>query len=263
VIFGRLVPVLAVAAIVVGVAALVALSLRQPTVATYAPTASAPRDAGGALVGPVVYTVDATAPDAWRQFSFRLGSVVDAAQGDLAFRRYSIVAGLGAGIRDLGETPFEAVRTVPPDGYLANESHGEPRNPAIASWYRYGFFTHVLSPKPRVWAVRTAEGRYAKMQIVGYYCPGAEPGCLTFRYVYQGDGSTVVDTGLQPVGSQARERRFAGSSHSGTRSRERPWRRERSPGGAGDRLAHHLLDDAPPVHLRGVDMSHAEVDPEA
>jgi hypothetical protein len=64
---------------------------------------------------------------------------------------------------------------------------------AIASWYRYGFFTHILSPKPHVWAVRTADGRYAKIQIVGYYCPGPRPGCPTFRYVYQGDGSTRVD----------------------------------------------------------------------
>jgi len=137
--------------------------------------------------------VDATAPDAWQAFSFRRGSVI-VGQGDLAFRRYSIVAGLGAGIRDLGETRFDDVRAVPADGYLANEGRAEPRNPAIASWYHYGFFSHVLSPKPHVWAVRTAEGRYAKLEIVGYYCPGAQPGCLTFRYVYQGDGSTRVET---------------------------------------------------------------------
>jgi hypothetical protein len=118
------------------------------------------------------------------------------ARGDLVFRRYSIVAGLGAGILDLGETRFDDVRVVPADGYVGNEGRAEPRNPAIASWYRYGFFTHVLSPKPRVWAVRTAEARYAKMEILGYYCPGARPGCLTFRYVYQGDGSTRVDSGL-------------------------------------------------------------------
>ena len=190
----RLIPPLAVAVIVAGTAGLVGLTLRQPMVPTYAPTTPAPRDVGAALVGPVVYTVDATAPDTWRAFSFRLGSVIDGVQGDLAFRRYSIVAGLGAGIRDLGQTRFEEVRAVPPDGYAANDGRAEPRNPAIAAWYSYGFFTHVLSPKPHVWAVRTAEGRYAKMQIVGYYCPGARPGCLTFRYVYQGDGSTRVET---------------------------------------------------------------------
>lgn len=190
----RFVPGLAVAGLILGVVSLVALTLRQPMVPTYSPTPPAPHDVGAALVGPVLYTVDATAPDAWRAFSFQLGSVVESSAGDLAFRRYSIVAGIGAGIRDLGDTRFDEVRTVPSDGYSANEGRGEPRNPAIASWYDYGFLTHVLSPKPHVWAVRTMDGRYAKMQIVGYYCLGARPGCLTFRYVYQGDGSTHVET---------------------------------------------------------------------
>ena len=184
---------------VVGVAfVLVALTLHAPEVPTYAPTPPAPSDVGPRLVGPVLYTVDATAPDAWRYFSFRVGSVVEAPgprDWDLAFRRYSIVAGDGVGILDLGEATFEAVATVPAGGYLANEGRAEPRNPAIASWYRYGFFSHVLTPKPHVWAVRTADGRYAKLEMVGYYCPGGRPGCPTFRYVYQGDGSTAVAAG--------------------------------------------------------------------
>ena len=170
---------------------LVALTLRQPDVATYPVTNPAPRDAGRGLVGPVLYTVDATPADAWRHFSFRLGAVVDGS-GDLVFKRYAIVAGPGAGVRDLGKTRFEEVRAVPADGYQANEGAAEPRNPAIASWYHYGFFTHVLTPKPHVWAVRTADGRYAKVELVGYYCPGPQPGCVTFRYAYQGDGSTRV-----------------------------------------------------------------------
>jgi hypothetical protein len=170
---------------------LVALTLRQADVATYPVTAAAPRDAGRALVGPVLYTVDATQADAWRYFSFRLGAMVDGS-GDLAFKRYAIVAGPGAGVRDLGEARFEDVRVVPADGYQANEGAAEPRNPAIASWYQYGFFTHVLTPKPHVWAVRTAEGRYAKLEMIGYYCPGPQPGCVTFRYAFQGDGTTRV-----------------------------------------------------------------------
>jgi hypothetical protein len=193
----RLSPAVAAAAVLVVAATLVSLTLRPaPPVPTYAPTAPAPREAPRALVGPVLYTVDATAPDTWRHFSFRLGSVVDAAGPpgwDLAFRRYAIIAGAGTGILDLGEVRFDDVRTVPATGYRATEGGGDPRNPAIAGWYRYGSFSHVLTPRPHVWAVRTADGRYAKLQIVGYYCPGSHPGCLTFRYVYQGDGTTVLD----------------------------------------------------------------------
>jgi hypothetical protein len=197
----RLLPIIAVAAVVVVAVTFVALTLRRPDVATYAPTSPAPRDAGRALVGPVLYTVDATRADRWRQFSFRLGAVVDdggAAGWDLAFRRYQVIANGGpgyqgnGGIVDLGAVRFDHVQALPTTGYQGTETRPDPHNPAIAGWYRYGFFSHVLTPKPHVWAIRTADGRYAKMEIVGYYCPGAQPGCVTFRYVYQGDGSSTV-----------------------------------------------------------------------
>ncbi len=194
-------PVIAVAIVGVVAVALVALTLRQPAVPTYAPTPPAPNDAGRALVGPTVYTVDATSAERWRHFSFRLGAVVDESSAtgwDLAFRRYQIIANGGpgftgrAGIRDLGPVSFASVQTVPADGYQETQGTPDPRNPAIAGWYTYGFFSHVLDPKPHVWAVRTADGRYAKLEVLGYYCPGSQPGCLTFRYVFQGDGSPSV-----------------------------------------------------------------------
>jgi hypothetical protein len=145
--------------------------------------------------------VDVSDPEQWRYFSFHVGSVIEnpgAKDWDLAFRRYQIIANGGrefvggAGIVDLGEVAFADVKTVPDAGYLATEGGTDPRNPAIASWYSYSYFSHVLSPKPHVWAVRTAAGRYAKIELVSYYCPRSQPGCLTFRYVYQGDGSRVV-----------------------------------------------------------------------
>jgi len=201
----RLVTIVAVALIVAAGAGFVAFTLRQPKVATFAPTAPAPRDAGRALVGPVVYTVDATDPEQWRYFSFRLGAVVDeprdSAAWDLAFRRYQVIVNGGAGypgqggIVDLGDVGFGGVQTAPTSGYQLTETQPDPHNPAIAGWYRYGFFSHVLSPKPHVWAVRTADGRYAKIEIISYYCPGARPGCVTFRYVYQGDGSPSFGRG--------------------------------------------------------------------
>jgi len=163
-------PVVAVVAVVLAASVLVALTLRTPEIPTYTPTASAPQDAGRALIGPRVYTVDATSGEAWRRFSFRLGAVVDdAADWDLAFRRYQIIANGGPGysgraaILDLGPARFDEVRTLPTSGYRENDPGPDPRNPAIAGWYTYGFFSHILSPKPHVWAVRTTDGRYAKL----------------------------------------------------------------------------------------------------
>ncbi len=196
--------VLAVAAMVAGATTLVVLSLRRPSVPTFAPTPPAPRDVGRARVGPVLYTVDATSPDRWRHFSFRLGSVIDdpgALDWDLAFRRFQIIANGGprfagrGGAVDLGEVAFAEVTSAPESGYRPTEGEAEPRNPALAGWYRYGFFSHMLTPKPRVWVVRWADGRYAKLEVVSYYCPDLQPGCLTFRYVFQGDGSRRLGGG--------------------------------------------------------------------
>ena len=178
------------------------VSLQEPKVAMYSPTAPSPRDVRGALVGPVLYTVDATRPEPWRYFAFRVGSVIEdpgPRDWDLAFRRYEIIANGGptfmgaGGVADLGEVAFADVKAVPEGGYQATEGGADPRNPALARWYSYGYFSHLLRPKPRVWAVRTADGRYAKLELVSYYCPRSQPGCVTFRYVYQGDGSRNVD----------------------------------------------------------------------
>ena len=192
-------PKVAVAIVIVVAVVAVALTLRTPEVPMYAPTPPAPSDSGRVLVGPRVYTVDATNGERWTKFSFRLGAVVDdATPWDLGFRRYEIIANSGPGfsgraaIADLGAVRFDEVRTAPADGYRETEATPDLRNPAIARWYDYGYFSHVLSPKPHVWAVRTVDGRYAKFEILAYYCPGSQPGCVTFRYVYQGDGSPLV-----------------------------------------------------------------------
>lgn len=221
-------PLAGVAVVVVVAVTLVTLTLRQPEVPTYAPTPPQPADAGPALVGPVVYTVDATSPDDWTYFSFRLGAVVTAPgprDWDMAFRRFRILANGGrgflgeGGIVDLGAVAFDAVAAVPDAGYLPNEGVPDPTNAAVAQWYRYGFFTHVLTPKPHVWAVRTADGRYAKLEILSYYCEGGHPGCVTFRYVYQGDGSTAVDAPDHHAGAQRIVLRGIHSARSGKRQR--------------------------------------------
>ncbi|MEX2572583.1 MAG: HmuY family protein [Gemmatimonadota bacterium] len=174
---------------------------REPP--TYSVTAAEPRPANGRLVGPDSVTVDATHPEQWRYFSFAAGTTVDRPgplEWDIAFRRFQVMVNGGqgfagsAGVVDLGEQPFESVRAVPTRGYVVNTVRSDTLNAEIGDWYSYSYFTHLLTPRARTFAVRTADGRFAKLQFVGYYCPGATPGCVTFRYVFQGAGGPDLST---------------------------------------------------------------------
>ena len=210
----------AVALLVVAAAVgMVVFSLQRPSVREYLPTPVQPAVVGDSLIGPEIYTVDASSSSDWAYFDFSRGSVVEdpePGEWDLAFQRFYIVAngGLGfagrGGLQDLGAVPFDSV--VPPRGYVATEAGRDTTNAATAEWYEYSFTSHLLTPRPRTYAVRTADGRYGKLEVVGYYCPGARPGCLTFRYAYQGDGSRRVaeaspSSGQDPEGG-------SGSSYS-------------------------------------------------
>jgi hypothetical protein len=179
----------------------VASSLRRPQLDFFAPTPPHEQEAGDTLVGPVVYTVDAGAADVWQFFDFSRGSTVPRGEPlawDLAFQRFHIIANGGpgfagqGGIIDLGEVAFDSVLDVPAQGYIATTAGKDSTNSAILRWYSYGWASHLLRPKPHTWAVRTADGRHAKLQILSYYCPGATPGCITFRYVYQGGGGSKL-----------------------------------------------------------------------
>lgn len=193
---------LGLSGVIVAVAAvLVSASLRRPVLSTFVPTSALPREVGAGLDGPRLFTVDARDEASWRFFDFSIGAEIedpDPTGWDLAFRRFHLIANGGSGffgsggLLDLGRVAFDSIDRVPDSGYEETESRGDSTNAAIERWYRYGWSTHVLTPKGHVYAVRTADGRYAKMEIVSYYCPGAVPGCLTIRYAYQGDGSPRV-----------------------------------------------------------------------
>jgi hypothetical protein len=176
-------------------------SLLRPQVETFAPSSEAPVEVGDQMIGPQVYTVDATSHDRWTFFDFSRGSIVSvesrrSLDWDIAFQRHRVITNGGAtnpfgqaGAIDLGPVMLESALQLPDSGYAMNEQRGDtPRNPALEDWYDYSWISHLLDPADRAYAIRTADGKYAVLRFLGYYCPGGRPGCVTFRYRYRGDG---------------------------------------------------------------------------
>lgn len=183
------------AAFVLLVAALLIGSFTKPEFPPYHLTAAAPAPVGDSLVGAATYTLDASSTERWRTFDFARNAVVDSLPGkwDIAFRRFHLIAGMGAGILDLGAVPFDSVRELPAAGYLPNAiAGGDTVNPGVGKWYQYSMLSHLLTSRHHVYGVRTADGRFAKLELLAYYCADAGTACLTFRYAYQGDGSRRV-----------------------------------------------------------------------
>jgi hypothetical protein len=179
-----------------------------PPVGNFTVTLPTPVEVGDRLVGPVRYTLDARAAEQWTFFDFSRGSVVDVphqfgVDWDLAFQRHKVLANGGAtnpkgrgAILRLEAQAFDEVLEAPAQGYIEdtiafiNPESISTENLAIKAWYDYNFLTHVLQPKAHVYAIRTADGKYAKMRLLSYYCDGGQAsGCFTLEYVYQGDGS--------------------------------------------------------------------------
>lgn len=181
----------------------------DPASAPYQPTPPQPQAVGARLVGPIVYTVDARSKDVWMYFDFARGSVVAVQDPktepwDLMFQRYVIKTNSGdtnpggrGGLLRLEGHDLTAITRVPDKAEFVTDIHPKNRlssyNPVVAKWFNYSYLANVLAPKPVIYLVRTHDGKYAKMRILSYYCTGQSAGCLTFEYVYQGDGSTNLE----------------------------------------------------------------------
>jgi len=167
-------------------------SLANPEFPAFTLTEPRPAPVGDSLVGPATYTVDASATDRWRHFDFGRNAAVDSGPWDIALRRFHLIAAPGGGIVDLGAVPFDSVRELPAVGYAPNAEGSDTTNPGVGKWYAYSMLSHLLTTKHHVYGVRTVGGRYAKLELLAYYCRDAGTACVTFRYAYQGDGTRRV-----------------------------------------------------------------------
>jgi len=180
------------AAFLLLVGALVMGSLTRPELPPYTLSVPTAVIVGDTLAGPATYTLDASSTDQWRRFAFNRATVVDSGPWDLAFRRFHVITAPGGGIVDLGQVPFDSITVLPESGYVPNPTVGDSTNPAVGKWYQYSMLSHLLMSKHHVYAVHTPRGKYAKVELVAYYCKDAGTACLTFRYSYQGNGTPRV-----------------------------------------------------------------------
>ena len=116
------------------------------------------------------YTLDASRGDAWLWW------------GDLGFRRNHVITASGAGAIDLGAVAFDSVTELPTSGYVPTSFAGDTVNAAIGKWYDYSMWSHLLTSRRHVYAIRTASGELAKLEILAYYCRQVGAACYTVRF---------------------------------------------------------------------------------
>lgn len=135
--------------------------------------------------GPDTLTVDASGSGPWRFVDLDGGRVVappDTSTWDLAIRRFRLIA--SDAIADVGPILFDNLAQPPDSGYMGNKFGSDTSNAAIGRWYSYSMMSHLLVPRGHLYVVRTRGGRFAKLEILSYYCTGLQAGCVTFRYAF-------------------------------------------------------------------------------
>lgn len=126
---------------------------------------------------------------------------------DIAFLRTTILinsgsSGPGSGSAQVISGIFDEIITAPTDGYAVDNA---PTSYAIPTgsgngWYSYNPVANIITPiAGKVIILRTASGKYAKLEMLSYYkdapptpSAGDTSRYYTFRYLFQSDGSTKL-----------------------------------------------------------------------
>lgn len=149
-------------------------------------------------------------------FSFKTGAVVantDSAstKWDIGFNSTNIIinggtSGPGQGSGQVVSGIFADLATAPDAGFIQDNKNAAPAVYGIPrgsgnGWYTYNQSTNIITPTAgKVLVFKTADGKYAKMEIISYYkdAPATPTSTsvdryYTFRYIYQPDGSTKLN----------------------------------------------------------------------
>ncbi len=124
---------------------------------------------------------------------------------DVGFRGTTIIvnggtSGPGQGGAQVLAKLFADVATAPTTDYAVDAATGFAIPTGSGKgWYTYDATTHLISPiAGKIIALRTATGKYAKLEVQSYYkdapaTPSATTpsGYYTFRYAYQPSGTSL------------------------------------------------------------------------
>ena len=145
-------------------------------------------------------------------YSLRTNSVVSlsdsaSANWDLAFFGSNILtnngtSGPGNGGAAVVEQGFDDVTTAPDDNSIKTDSGNTLAIPTGSGngWYNYDAVSHIITPiSGRTIVLRTADGKYGKVEILSYYKDAPANPTLSdisryykFRFTFQNDGTKNI-----------------------------------------------------------------------
>jgi hypothetical protein len=173
--------------------------------------------------GTTTTVVEATSETAWLYLDLETkNEVMPAApessrDWDLGFNRFRIKTNGGIGgsggmkVAILPNADFAALTKAPSRGYVTDQLDGEDMDtdPDFAflqkhaasetGWFTYDALNHKLTAAPVVYVVKTVEGAYFKVQMLGYYSKDGTAGYPAFRWgpveAPEGGGTLRVEAG--------------------------------------------------------------------
>jgi|RhiMetdeSRZDD1v2_1073273.scaffolds.fasta_scaffold377002_2 hypothetical protein len=140
--------------------------------------------------------IDASSATAWAWLDLATGALTGADDAwDLAAQRFHLRLGAGAAVAPIA-ADFAAVTEAPDAGWRtdAPDADGNGRDELAferdGGWYTYDPATHVLTPRPLVWAVRMEDSHAIKLVVESYYDEAGTSGHLRLRWAPLTDGGT-------------------------------------------------------------------------
>ena len=130
-------------------------------------------------------------------------------QWDLAFNRYNFRTNSGlsgngqGGALDTESTDMDAVKAVPEKEFIVDvkamitESFTgsgiteceSTLNPCMAEAIKFAGPPPSYTPNNHIYIVKTADGKFAKVKVLGFHNNEGKSGFVSFEYVYQPNGS--------------------------------------------------------------------------